>query len=295
MHALQEAYRHPRTGRAGRLAARLINSRRVARLRQAVFSRLPFPVLESAVADVVYLTWLVDAATAQALAGPGVRLWQRGGRTPFTVLTYRHGHFGPSLFGPLRAVFPSPLQSNWRFYVEDGSDPALPPRTVYFVKNVMDSRLYAFATRLFSDIMQTHLAGDFVHAGGADGWRTAIAPGTGSGPALAVRAHPGERMLPPGFAALFGGWDAAVAWLSRQDAAVAAAGRQGRMALAHIDLPIPLDEVQPLAVASADCSLLAGPGAASAPLAFRVPRVRFRVLSERLLRALPATGDDPTL
>lgn len=284
MHAIPEHYRHPRAGQAGQFAARLVNSRRVARLRHAVFSRLPFPVMESAVADVVYLTWMVDAAAAQAIAGPGVRLWQRGGRTPFTVLSYRHGHFGPALFGPLRAAFPSPLQSNWRFYVEDGSDPALPPRTVYFVKNVMDSRLYTFATRLFSDIMQTHLADAFVHAGDAAGWRTAIAPGAGSGPALDCRVRPGERQLPSGFGGLFGGWDEAVAWLSCQDAAIAPAGRHGRMALAQIDLPIALGEVEPLAAdEGAHCSLLARLGQASAPLAFRVPRVRFRVVSERLL------------
>ena len=281
--ALPDAYRHPRASLAGRLAACLIDSRRVARLRHAVFSRLPFPVLESAVADVVYLTWLVDAGAAEAIAGPGVRLWQRGGRTPFTVLSYRHGRFGPALFGPLRTACPSPLQSNWRFYVQDGSDPALPPRTVYFVKNVMDSRVYTFATRLFSDIMETHLADGFVHVGGTDGWRTTIAPGAGSAPALACVAIPGERRLPAGFAGLFGGWDEAVAGLSRQDAAIAPARRHGRMALAHIDLPIPLDEVEPLAVPEARCPLLAGLGQVSAPLAFRVPRVRFRVLSERLL------------
>lgn len=78
-------------------------------------ARLPFLTLHSDVRDVVYVSWLVDAAAAQKLVPAGVTLWQRDGKTPFTVLTYRHGHFGPALPGPLRKLLPSPLQSNWRF------------------------------------------------------------------------------------------------------------------------------------------------------------------------------------
>jgi hypothetical protein len=107
-------YRHPRAGWPGRLFAALANCTRFAKVRQAVMSRLPFLTLHSDVRDVVYVSWLVDAAAAQQLLPAGVTLWQRGGKTPFTVLTYRHGHFGPALLGPLRRLLPSPLQSNWR-------------------------------------------------------------------------------------------------------------------------------------------------------------------------------------
>jgi hypothetical protein len=36
-----------------------------------------------------------------------------------SFLTYRHGHFGPRRFGPMRHLMPSPIQTNWRIYVRD--------------------------------------------------------------------------------------------------------------------------------------------------------------------------------
>ena len=282
--APDERYCHPRGGLPGRLGAWLLNARRLARLRHALFARLPFPVLESDVVDVVYLTWMVDLGAAQAMVPPGVWLRDCAGKTPFTVLTYRHGHFGPRALGRLRGLFPSPLQSNWRLYLDPARHPDLPDKTVYFVKNVMDSALYTFATRLSSDIMQTHLAAALVHQVDGGRWRTMIAAGAGSAPALACTAVLGEPGLPPGFAHV-GGWVDAVGDLACQDAAIGWADRQERMALAHIDLPIALDEVRPLKVEEkdVDCPLLARLGTAGPPLAFVVPRVRFRVLSERLL------------
>lgn len=260
---------------------RLLNARGLARLRHALLSRLPFPVLQSDVADVVYLTWMVDARAAQALLPAGLRVWERDGLTPLTVLTYRHGHFGPALAGPLRRLFPSPLQSNWRLYLDGPLPPGAPANTVWFLENMMDSGAYVAATRLFSDIMRTHRPARFTHDRGA----TRIEPGAGSAPALAYTVAPGAQpVLPPAFAAAFGAWDAAVAMLARQDAALGWSARLGKLVLSRIDLPIPLDEVRPLVPTGAvACSLLEALPADGEPLCFLVPRVQFRVLSEMVL------------
>jgi hypothetical protein len=66
-------YRHPRAGWPGRLIAALANCTRFAAVRQAILSRLPFLPLHSDVRDVVYVSWLVDAAAAAAIAAAGVR------------------------------------------------------------------------------------------------------------------------------------------------------------------------------------------------------------------------------
>jgi hypothetical protein len=277
-------YRHPHPGRAGRLLASLLNSPALARLRRSLFARLPFPVLESEVRDVVYLTWLVDADAARFLLPPGLRLWQRGGKTPLTVLTYRHGHFGPARAGRLRRLFPSPLQSNWRLYLDDPLPEGAPPRTVYFLDNVMDSRLYVAGTRLFSDVMQTHLPASFRHGRHGTGYVTRIDPGEGSAPRLSCVVGPAPyAALPPAFAGVFASWREAVEMLACQDAAVAWSDRLGQQILAHIDLPVPLDEVRPLAAAGTPSgSFLDGLPAVGEPLCFLVPRVRFRVLGEGL-------------
>jgi hypothetical protein len=277
----------PDRGTVGRLIERLANSAALRSLRRALFGRLPFPVLASDVRDVVYANWRVPVARAAALVPPGIVLVEHQGWTVLTVLTYRHGHFGPALAGPLRRLFPSPLQSNWRFYV-DAAASAVPvaPGTVLFVRNIFDSALYALGTRLFSDILPSHLAGRFVHGRTATGWETRI-EGPGSSPALNLAAIDSDvRALPPGFDAQFGSWEQAGRTLCLQEAAVAAVEDAGRIAHARISLPIPIAAVQPLIARDfAPTGLLADLGAEGAPFCFRVPAVHFRALSEALLPA----------
>jgi hypothetical protein len=292
------AYRHPYPGLYGRLLERVLNARTLARVRLALLSRLPFPVLRSDVADVVYVTWMVDARAAAALLPAGLRLWTHEGKTPLTVLTYRHGHFGPALAGPLRRLFPSPLQSNWRLYLDGPLPPEAPPQAVWFLENIIDNGAYVAATRLFSDIMQTHRPAHFSHGPLGDGYATRIDGGAGSAPAFACTVVPAaQSTLPPDFAGAFASWDDAVAMLACQDAALGWSARLDRLVLSHIDLPIPLDAVRPLVPAGPiACSLLDALPAAGEPLCFLVPRVPFRVLSETVLADRRSGGlGEPTL
>ena len=277
-------YRHPRAGRPGRLFAALANCTRFASVRQAAMARLPFLTLHSDVRDVVYVSWLVDAAAAQQLVPAGVALWQRDGKTPFTVLTYRHGHFGPALPGPLRKLLPSPLQSNWRLYLDHTPPGAPAVPCVYFLKNIMDSLPHALGTRLFSDILPTHLAAGMTLDVSATQARCAIAPGAGSAPSLDVQTDiVTEQVLDADWQALFGNWRDAVAFLACQDAAIAHVPRNGKLVFGEIDLPVNLDQVQALAASHAQCGLLAQLPPLSTPFAFLVPGVAFKALSERLL------------
>ncbi|MEG0882902.1 MAG: DUF2071 domain-containing protein [Janthinobacterium sp.] len=277
-------YRHPRAGWPGRLFAALANCTRFANARQAILSRLPFLTLHSDVRDVVYVSWLVDAAAAQKLVPAGVALWQRGGKTPLTVLTYRHGHFGPALLGPLRKLLPSPLQSNWRLYLDHAPPGAPDVPCVYFFKNIMDSLPHALGTRLFSDILPTHLAADMTLEVSATQARCSIAPGAGSAPALEVQADiTAKHGLDADWQQLFGNWRDAVAFLACQDAAIAHVPRNGKLVFGEIDLPVDLDQVQALTALRADCGLLGQLPPVSQPFAFLVRKVAFKALSERLL------------
>lgn len=247
-------------------------------------ARLPFLTLHSDVRDVVYVSWLVDAAAAQQLVPAGVALWQRDGKTPFTVLTYRHGHFGPALPGPLRKLLPSPLQSNWRLYLDHTPPGAPAVPCVYFLKNIMDSLPHALGTRLFSDILPTHLAAGMKLEVGATQAHCGIASGTGSAPALNVQADiTAEHDLDADWQALFGNWYAAVAFLACQDAAIAHVPRNGKLVFGEIDLHVDVDQVQALTAWRADCGLLGQLPPVSRPFAFLVPEVAFKALSERLL------------
>jgi hypothetical protein len=280
------AYKHPRIGGLGRLAELIANSQTLPPLRRAVMSRLPFLKLESDITNVVYLTWLVPASLCEAFVPPGLRLWQRDGLTPFTILTYQHGHFGPSALRFLRRVFPSPLQSNWRLYLDKAPEGAPPVRTVLFLKNVMNSVVYSLGTRVFSDALLTHLAAEFVHRCQGDLFCTEFTPGSGSSPSLActVRRSP-VQSLSPRFTSMFGSWPNAIEFLACQDAAVAHVERAKRLAFAEIELPIDLSCVFAAEVSgrSPECSMLSDLRPVEGPMCFVIPSVRFRALSERLL------------
>lgn len=135
----------PRRGGVGRCQSALANARWLRSLRRALIGRLPFARLESDVRDVVYLTWLLPVAAVARLVPPGVALVSWEGMTPFTILTYAHGHFGPAAAGRLRCLFPSPLQSNWRLYVATIDGQAPPDATVLFVRNLFDRAMRSAA------------------------------------------------------------------------------------------------------------------------------------------------------
>lgn len=270
----------PSPGLHGKFANWLVACRWLMRLRRKLFSHLPFVQLASEVTQVVYCTWVVDAKNVRHLVPPGVVLQQRNGSTLFTILTYAHGHFGPRFAGPLRRMFPSPLQSNWRLYVE-----AL-PKTVLFVKNIFDSPLYAIRTRLCSDALPSHLAGRFTHVARDGRYSTSISAGGGSAPDFRCDARTtSERSLPESFAPFFESWRSAVTFLCLQHGAIARVEDCHRLAYAAIDLPVDVDRVEPMAALELPFggTFLQDIGATGQPFCFLVPDVPFRVLSERLL------------
>ncbi len=284
-------YASPSPGVIGRWQDHLANAVSLKRLRRATLGRLPFPVLESDVRDVVYANWVVPVASVAGHVPRGVTIVEADGMTILTVLTYRHGHFGPVLAGPLRCWFPSPLQSNWRLYVHgiDGCAPSVP--TVLFLANVFDTALHALGTRLFSDVMVAHHGHDFVHRCGTDGWTSRVDPG-GSAPDWALEGGTSPvAALAPAFAPFFPDYRTALDMLCLQDAAIAPVADMDALAWAGIDLPIDVTSVIPLDVTTfRPGAALRSLGATMTPFCFGVPTVRFRALSERILRHASQAG-----
>lgn len=281
-----QRYVHPSGGATGALIERVANCSRLAHMRRALTRRLPFPRLVSDVVNVVYVTWLVDAGRVRRFVPPGASLWSRDGLTPFTVLTYRHGHFGPAMAGSLRKYFPSPRQSNWRLYLDEPLAGAPDVATVVFVKNVIDSMPYALGTRVFSDSLPSHLCAHMRIELDEHLARVVIQPGSGSAPRLAMSLRRNAKpALPRGFESFGSHWRDLCSRLTLQDAAVMPRADLGGVALGTIRLPIDLDTIEPLALerGSLECPLLDEFGAASEALCFHVPSVRFEVLSDRLL------------
>lgn len=284
--AVAARYRHPTGGVRGRLMGALVGCSHWTAWRRWLMARVPMPALASDVADVVYMTWWVEVGLLPAPPS-GFRYWASEGRTPFTILTYRHGSFGPALLGRLRRLLPSPLQSNWRWYLQREGDPAEAMPVVLFARNVMDSLPHVAGARLLSDAMQPHLAAAFMHRREEGHFLTCIDPGDGSAPILRASLRDADSALNDAawWLGAFGSREQAWAFLACQDEALAVAP-DGRLALTRIDLPVDLTQVQALFAerGGIDCPLLDEMGGdVNRAFCFLLPRVPFRVVSECLL------------
>lgn len=273
-------YISPDSGWRGRWQDRLANATGLRRLRRAILSRLPFMVLASDVRDIVYANWIVPVGKVAHLMPQGITLLERDGHTILTILTYRHGHFGPAFLGPLRRLFPSPLQSNWRLYLAPDANEGR--GTVLFIANIFDSALYAVGTRLFSDVLPSHRAARFDHHCTQTSGMMHIGGG-GSAPEVRIEAvTDAAAILPPDFQRFFPSWRQAIQYLALQHQAVAQVADEDALVFSDIDLPIEPDSATALGINHYE----AGPwlkelGALNAPFCFRVPSVHFKALSEQ--------------
>jgi len=276
-------YRHPSDTLFGRMLPRLLHAPRWTRLRRALSRRWPMPAMVSDVRDVVYVSWWVDVRHAPS-PPPGHHYVVHAGRTPYTILSYRHGHFGPALAGSLRSLMPSPRQSNWRWYLRRDDAPDGTP-VVLFDRNVMDQLPFVAGARAFSDAMQPHLSTRFEHAVRTDGrGNTRIEGGQGSAPELYLQWQAAAGWEDAAWTAAFGGHQALLRFLTCQDEAIARTC-DCRWASTRIALPVEIDRLQPLQLeGELQCPRLQALGVnLTEGLAFLLPRVPFRVVSERLL------------
>ncbi len=271
-HGRDAPWRHPNRRLAWALDV-LGNSRAARRLCEFV----PVVAFLSDIRDVAYVNYLVEAERLAWLVPPALELQRLGAdgcSALLTFLSFRHGHFGPRLLGPLRRLLPSPVQTNWRVYV---FDPRTGRKGVYFFSNAMNSTLHALAARLFSEGMPMHVlrhGSVYVDTDGC--FDLHLDPGAGSAPdaeaTLCVRA---ERPTDGPWRACFASYEAMLAYCVPQDRALSFQPWYHRVTRQEITLGIPLDACEPLEghVHSRAAQALVGD---AAPFCFRVASVHFR-------------------
>jgi hypothetical protein len=269
-------WRHPRAG-LGHIFDIIGNSRFVRSLCEYV----PTVAFLSNITNVIYVNYLVEASKLEPLVPAGLELQRLGvdGRYAlFTFLTFKHGHFGPRLFGKARKIFPSPVQTNWRIYVRD-------PRTelqgVFFVSNACDSTLVALGARLLAEGMPMHV----LHASGIyadkDGKVTLyLDDGKGSAPdAQAILQSQDERPEQGPWSLCFASYEEMLAYCVPQDRAFSSQPWYTRLTRQEIKLDIPLDACKPLEgiVYSRTARKFVGD---ATPFCFFVANVNFRFEQE---------------
>ena len=271
-HGRLAPWRHPWRGPFGRMFDLIANSR----LLRAYCEWLPPVAFLSDITDVIYVNYLAPAERLEPFVPHGLQLQRLGPGCRyalFTHLTYRHGHFGPRLLGPLRRLLPSPIHSNWRIYVRD---PHSNLTGIYFVTNAIDSTPHALAARLLSEGMPMHTLGRAVVQVSADrSCRILLDPGSGSAPDLEAALTTADAVLPgPPWNECFDNYLALLKYCVPQDRAFSSQPWYGRITRQEIVLGIPLESCEPLAgeVRSHAAGLFVGE---AEPLCFRVARVAF--------------------
>ncbi len=266
-------WRHPWDGALGRALDAVANSRFAA----SFLEPLPALAMISDITDVVYVNYLVPADSLSRLVPTGLllqRLGPGGRYALFTFLTYKHGHFGFRMLGPLRRLMPSPVQTNWRIHV---LDPRTGTRGIFFVTNAIASTLFSFGARMLTEGMPMHvLATGDLHRDEDGTVHLHLDPGAGSAPDAEATLRPSATPAMEGpWKACFPTFRDFLAYAVPQDRAMSTQPSAGTVTRQEIELGIPLDVCEPLAgeVHSRAAEAIAGD---ATPVCFRVPSVFFR-------------------
>jgi hypothetical protein len=277
-HGSRAPWRHPSAGLVPRMIELIANSR----LARAAGRLLPAAGMASDITDVVYVNYLVEASAVEPLVAAPLELQRLGpdGRyAMFTFLTYHHGHFGPTVLGPLRRLCPSPIQSNWRLYVQN-------PRTgrlgIQFVTTAIASAPHALATRILAEGVPMHIPAAAQLSRDADGPIVlAIDPGRGTAPDVQATFTPSSvPNLEPPWSLCFASWREILGHCVPQDRAMSMRPGSGVVTRQEITLDIPLESCQPLSgtVVSSFAHTIVGD---ATPLCFVVDSVKFRFVAEK--------------
>lgn len=263
----------------------LFNAPILLKLRRWLMRFSPFLRLESQATDTVYLSWLVDVDLVRHRFPEPIRLWEKDGKTIFSILFYHHHHFGLHCLGPLRKVFPSPRQSNWRFYLAD----ELLPKTVIFEQIVVDQMLYVSGGRLLSDAMPAQFDPNFQHTVQQTEQGLKVQANIYIDKRYHMQvslASKAEQILPSDWATVFPDWDSAMQYLVPQEHVwVECVDQPMQLSQANIRIETAYQAIQALKLEQLECPLLREFGITEQDqaLCFYLPNLDFHVLGEQVL------------
>ena len=234
----------------------------------------------SDITDVIYVNYLVVAARLEPLVPPGLELQRIGPEKRhalFTFLSFRHGHFGPRLLGPLRALLPSPIQTNWRIHVRD---PRRGREGIFFVTSAIANTLNVVGARLMAEGMPMHVFASAELRSESGSFVLKLDPGCGSAPDAEAKLRPAAPGAASGpWSAAFGSWKEMLTYAVPQDRALSTQPWRGRITRQEIRLDIPVESCEPLE-GKVSSRAAAGYVGDAEPFCFRVASVKFRFDSE---------------
>lgn len=259
----------PTTG-AGAASVAIANSAWVRRALRVLAPNVP--ALESDITDVLYLNWLVPTERLVNMLPAELRIDETEGKSWFTVLTFRHGHYHPIQAPWLQRVGPSPIQSNWRVYLGPKQG------AVYFLSVVLNSAWMTLAGRLFSDGLPAHYARATQLSIVGDRLFVRIDPGRGSAPDLNVVARFANEKP--------AAWTERVEYLVKQNCAICIDRSTGTPIRSDIRLDFDPSTIVPVMIEHLESDVLAPLIDGCEWIAFYIPSLHFVYAGDRHIQAL---------
>lgn len=276
-----------------RLFGRLLQSKIVLSLRRWLMRFSPFLRLESQATDTVYMSWLVDIELVRQRFPEPIRLWEHQGKTIFSILFYHHHHFGLHCLGPARKIFPSPHQSNWRFYLAE----ELLPKTVIFEQIVVDKMLHVMGGRILSDAMPAQYDPNFKHQVQRSEGELKIHAKINMDERYCLDVklkNIQDQQLTGAWAEIFPNWEDALKFFVPQEHVwVECVDQSEKLSQGNIEIVSDFQQIRPLTIEQIDCPLLSelGIDTDSQPLCFFIPNLDFHVLGENPVEKKYSIGE----
>lgn len=236
--------------------------------------------LKSDVKHVTYLNWMVPYEQLQHLIPKGVNVEVFEGKVLLTVLNYNHGHFRPDFLNPIKYVFGSPNQSNWRLYLK-GEKPNDKQPGVLFISNVLSQFFYTFGSRVFSHILKAHWPTSFKHFKKDNLYYTKIHSGISNSPDLdIVLCEQKEWKIPNSFHWVSKDVKTLLKTICQQDIAISKVSEHN-LSRSEICLDFDLNAIKPLILSRLESDTLKGLVNDSECFAFVIPELTFYSLGEK--------------
>lgn len=278
MLSFQQKFSYSKQNALGLILNNLLNNSVFKNLKKRINKPFNNVILQSNIKNVVYLNWMIPIEKVKHLVPEGFALEIWDGYTVLTILTYEHGNFGPKFLKSFRKILGSPLQSNWRLYLNDYNEkPA-----ILFLSNVMNSLLYTVGSRTFSNVMETHTPLKFEHFYWNKKWTTTIVQGKSYSPELQMHAVESlEWQFPKSFEKIATNPIEVVKKLAIQDYAINVHSKV-EYCSSEISLNFDINQIKSLKIQSLKSSTLESIIDNYECFAFVMPEVDFNVLNEKM-------------
>lgn len=234
--------------------------------------------------EVITMNWMVPIKKVEHLIPKHAKVRIYDDQVLFTILTYEHGNFRPTIFNKIKSIFGSPLQSNWRLYIKNHELFETSKSSVYFIKNIMNSFTYAIGSRVFSNILQTHLPEKFEHYRDTNKIITKILSGKSSAPDLKIILEFALKwQLPPNMQPFFLDSKNLIDIICNQEFAISNQPDKNKYAVAQINLQFNHIDIQPLEVKIFESKWLKEIISDSLCFAFVIKNLTFLTLGEKII------------